>query len=229
MAGTEKNKHIFPDPRQMGEEDIALVGGGLSSDLLLNAYQIGLFPWYNPGEPVMWWCPRERMILHPREIHISHSMRNVINSNVFRITADRDFEEIMVACAHIPRSGQEGTWITDEIIDNYLKLHKLGYAHSIEVRDHTDEIVGGLYGVSMGRAFFGESMFSLQPNASKFAFIRLCQRLEELNFSLVDCQVYTPHLESLGANPVARNHFLNELENALTHPTIKGNWGMLFG
>ena len=229
MAGTDKNRHIFPDPRKMGEEDIALVGGNLSSDLLLNAYQLGLFPWYNPGEPVLWWCPRERMILHPSQVHVSHSMRNVLNSGHFHITADRDFEEIMVACAHIPRPGQDGTWITDEIIDNYLKLHKLGYAHSIEVRDRTGEIVGGLYGVSIGKAFFGESMFSLAANASKFAFIKLCQRLNELDFTLIDCQVYTPHLESLGAQPVSREDFLDQLDIALQRATVKGNWGMLFG
>lgn len=229
MAGTDKNKHIFPDPREMGETDIALVGGPLSSDLLLHAYQIGLFPWYNPGEPVLWWCPRERMIMEPADIHISHSMRKILNSNTFHITADRDFEEVMIACAHIPRPGQDGTWITDEIIDSYLKLHQLGYAHSIEVRHPDGELVGGLYGISMGSAFFGESMFSLVPNASKYGFIKLCQRLDEMDFSLIDCQVYTPHLKSLGARIAPRSFFLDELESALKNPTIKGNWKILFG
>ena len=217
----------FPDPKHTDESGILAVGGDLQAERLLLAYEMGLFPWFNEDEPPLWWCPDPRMVLYPNELRISKSMRSVLRKNLFRVTADQNFEEVIRNCGAVPRPGQDGTWITEDIVNGYLELHRMGFAHSIEVWSN-NTLTGGLYGVSLGKIFFGESMFSVAPNASKLGFIKLVEALKVNDFRLVDCQVHTAHLESLGAEEISRASFLPQLREALTSETIRGSWSFLF-
>ncbi len=202
----------FPNPDLTHETGIIAIGGDLSPERLLLAYNSGIFPWYNEDEPILWWCPEERMVLFPENLHISKSMRPYLNKEKFQISHNTCFKEVITACSKVYRKGQEGTWINNDMIDAYLKLHKLGYAHSVEVWKN-DELVGGLYGVYLKRKgiFCGESMFSKISNASKFAFIKMVEHYNDLGLKLVDCQVYTKHLERLGAQIMYREDFLKLL------------------
>ncbi len=188
-------------------EGLLAVGGDLSSERLLLAYQSGIFPWFNEDSLILWWSPDPRMVLLPNKIKISKSMRKVLDGKQFRLTKNTQFETVIDQCALSPRKDQHGTWITQSMKEAYKRLHELGIAKSYEVWEG-NELVGGLYGIDLGHVFCGESMFSKVSNASKFAFIKLAQELERKNYKLIDCQVYTPHLESLGAEEMPREEFL---------------------
>lgn len=205
---------VFPNPELSEEDGLLAVGGDLSMERLLLAYSNGIFPWYNPGEEILWWCPKPRFILIPEEIKISKSMRKIIKKNKFKVTFNNDFESVISNCKGIREESHEGTWITDEMKEAYINLHKHGYALSVETYEN-DELVGGLYGVIIGKCYFGESMFSKVSNASKIALITLAERLKELNFEFIDCQVYTEHLESMGAKMVPWEEFKNLLEKGI--------------
>jgi leucyl/phenylalanyl-tRNA---protein transferase len=201
----------FPSPELANKSGILAIGGDLSVGRLVKAYQSGIFPWYNPDEPIIWWSPDPRMVLFPSKVNISASMRQVLRREVFTFTVNESFAEVIRNCQLITREGQGGgTWIGEEMIDAYCNLHEAGYAHSVEVRQG-GQLVGGLYGLALGRCFFGESMFSKVSNASKAALIMLAKNLEKNNFELIDCQVETPHLGSLGAELIRRKEFLRLL------------------
>ena len=206
-------------------EGLLAVGGDLSPSRLLAAYEHGVFPWYNPGEMIMWWSPPQRAIVPLDGIRIHKSMRNELNKQRYRITYDTCFREVVIGCARASRGSEEPeTWIGDEILEGYSKLHELGVAHSVEVWSK-DELVGGLYGVSIGRMFFGESMFSNATNASKVALIHLADKLKNWGFGPIDCQIMNDHLKSLGAISISRDEFQKHLDLHLTSsPTIKGSW-----
>ena len=205
---------IFPDPSLAEDDGLLAVGGDLSVDRLSLAYQNGIFPWYNDDTAILWYSPHERFVLFPDELKISKSMRQVLRSQRFIVTYDRCFDEVIEACSAVERNGQDGTWITDDMKEAYIKLHQAGHAHSVEVWKDGD-LVGGLYGVQTGSVFCGESMFSRVSNASKIALISLCQSGE---YSLIDCQVYTEHLESMGARMIGRKEYMAMLQN----PRFKG-------
>jgi len=216
----------FPPP-ETWEDDIVAVGGNLSPGLLLSAYAQGVFPWFNEGEEILWWSLDPRFVLYPDKLKISRSMRKVLRSGEFRVTVDRCFEDVIGHCGSVSRKGQDGTWISQDMKNSYLLLHKLGFAHSVEVWAE-GVLAGGLYGISLGRCFFGESMFALKSNASKTALIALTLWLDEKKFALVDCQQHTPHLGTLGAEDVPRSLFLEQLKEALQFTTLEGNWSQLF-
>ncbi len=217
----------FPDPHLTGEEGILAVGGDLSVDRLLLAYKIGVFPWFNPEDPILWWCPDPRYVLFPDELKISKSMRPYFNQKKFRVTLDTCFMDVLEGCQKTVRKGQSGgTWLTEEMKAAYFKLHEMGLCHSVEVWQG-DELVAGLYGNSMGKCFFGESMFSRVSNASKFGFITLVLKLKELGFWFIDCQQGTDHLISLGARGIPRKEFLQTLKDNEREETIKGSWSDL--
>jgi leucyl/phenylalanyl-tRNA--protein transferase len=216
---------IFPPVHLASGIGLLAVGGDLSTRRLLEAYRQGIFPWYSEVEPILWWAPDPRFVLFPEELKVTRSMRQFLKKDMIRITYDRNFPAIIAACQK-PRPQQEAaTWITPAMQAAYLRLHKLGFAHSVEVWQE-DVLVGGLYGVSIGRCFFGESMFSGVSNASKAALIDLVRRLRVLDFSLIDCQVYTAHLGSLGGRHVPRSEFMGLLNRALQQKTLRGNWGI---
>lgn len=200
------------------------INGNLSPGVLLSAYRQGVFPWYDDESPILWWSPDPRFILEPESLHVSSSMGKILRKRDFSVSVDRAFSEVIHACASVPRRGQGGTWILPEMEEAYKRLHELGYAHSVEVW-YGKELAGGLYGVSLGRLFFGESMFSRKSNASKIAFILLVRGLQEKSFLLIDCQVYTEHLEQLGACEIEREDFFRRLEEGLAFPTLRGDWG----
>jgi leucyl/phenylalanyl-tRNA--protein transferase len=201
---------IFPSPEFADEEGLLAFGGDLSLERLLLAYRNGIFPWFSEDDPICWWCPDPRFVLFPEELKISKSMRTVLNTGTFKFTIDKAFEEVIKNCQKVFRKDQPGTWITDEVLEAYNNLHKEGYAHSAETWKN-GELVGGLYGVKLGKVFFGESMFSKESNASKFAFIKFVEQLKKQDIQLLDCQVYTEHLESLGARMIKRKDFLQML------------------
>ncbi|SHE66262.1 leucyl/phenylalanyl-tRNA--protein transferase [Arenibacter palladensis] len=198
---------LFPDVEKADEDGLLAVGGDLSPERLLLAYKNGIFPWFNEDSMILWWSPDPRMVLFPEKVKISKSMAQVIKSNKFRITWNTEFEKVINACSAIIRKGQHGTWITPEMKSAYLKLHQMEIAKSIEVWEN-DVLVGGLYGIDLGNVFCGESMFSRTSNASKFAFICLAKELQQKKYRLIDCQVYTAHLESLGAEETPRKQFI---------------------
>lgn len=200
----------FPPVEEANEDGLLAMGGDISVDRLLLAYKRGIFPWYE-GDTPLWWCPDPRFVLYPGELKISKSMEAVIKKGIFDFTTDTSFAEVIRSCKKLQRKGQEGTWITDELEWAFIELHKLGFAHSAEAW-LDGELAGGLYGIKMGKLFFGESMFSLHNNASKFAFTQLIKELIKEDVFLVDCQVYTAHLESLGAKMIQRNHFKEILQ-----------------
>jgi len=201
---------VFPDVASAGLDGILAIGGDLQPERLILAYKSGIFPWYNQGEPIIWYSPNERMVLLPEDLKISKTMRQLMRKNEFSITCNQDFEQVIKACQKSPRKDQDGTWITTDMMQAYIKLHELGYARSVEVWKDK-ELVGGLYGIDLGHVFCGESMFSKTSNTSKLAFIHLVQSLEKKNYKLIDCQVYNPHLESLGAKEISRQEFMGYL------------------
>jgi leucyl/phenylalanyl-tRNA---protein transferase len=219
----ELNDEILFPPVNLAEKDgIVAVGGDLSPERLIAAYAQGIFPWYSDGDPIIWWSPDPRFVLFPDELRISKTMRQVLRRDVFRITLDTDFRGVIQGCRR-PRRHERGTWITQEMTDAYIRLHEIGIAHSIEAW-HNGSLAGGLYGLSLGKCFFGESMFARESNASKAAFIILVKKLAEKGFIIIDCQVYTGHLESLGAHFIPRTEYIAILNEGLKYDTLKGNW-----
>ena len=212
----------FP-PAEGAENGIVAVGGDLSQQRLLNAYKEGIFPWYSEGEPVIWWSPDPRFVLFPDDLHISKSMHRILNSNEFTVTLDTDFSFVIRQCAEVCRNGQDGTWITEDMITAYCALHTSGYAHSLEVWKN-NTMVGGIYGVSLGKVFFAESMFHTESNASKLAFIRLTELLKQKQYLLLDAQVYTKHVATLGAKEISRKDFLKLLQRCLQLESWVGKW-----
>lgn len=202
---------VFPPVTLANRDGILAIGGDLSVERLLLAYQSGIFPWFEQGDPIMWWSPNPRMVLFLDELIISKSMRNILNRNSFSVTFNQNFRDVISHCQKVKRDGQNGTWITNEMIEAYCKLNELGIAKSVEVWQN-EQLVGGLYGIDLGTIFCGESMFSLVSNASKVAFIGLVEQLKEKNYKLLDCQVYNPHLESLGCREIEREEFMDILQ-----------------
>jgi len=203
----------FPNVAHAHSSGIIALGGDLSSERLQLAYQSGIFPWFEDGEPITWWSPNPRMVLFLEELVVTKSMRNILNRNIFTVTFNQNFREVMANCQQIKRDGQNGTWITNDMIEAYCNLHELGIAKSVEVWQD-GQIVGGLYGIDLGHIFCGESMFSKVSNASKVAFITLVRHLQQENYKLLDCQVYNEHLESLGCREIAREDFMSILKNS---------------
>lgn len=198
----------------MAEPDgLLAIGGDLSPERLLLAYRSGIFPWYE-GDHILWWCPDPRFVLFPEDLKISKSMKPLLKRNEFEFTTNKAFAQVIHACKKIPRPGQLGTWITDEVEKAFIRMHKLGHAHSAEVWKD-GELAGGLYGVRMGKVFFGESMFSKQSNASRYAFIKYTEQLKEEGVEMIDCQVYTEYLESLGATMILREDFIRLLQELI--------------
>lgn len=204
-------KLIFPPYHYASEDGLLAVGGDLSVERLQLAYSTGIFPWYNPEDPILWWSPDPRFVLVPSELKISRTMRQVLDRKTFEITTNQAFEQVMRGCQAAKREGQQGTWISDEIVEAYCKLYELGWAHSIEAWQD-GELVGGLYGVKIGRCFSGESMFAKKSNASKAAFITYIRQIAQEGIALIDCQTRTPHLESLGGKFMSRKDFLTYLK-----------------
>ena len=215
---------VFPPP-EAAEDGLLAVGGDLSVERLLLAYSQGIFPWYSEEEPPLWWSPDPRMIFYPESMYPSHRLWRTLRSGRFRMTADTAFSAVIRACADTPRQDQNGTWILPEMVEAYERLHQAGFAHSIECWE-ADQLVGGLYGVSLGSAFFGESMFSHRTDASKAAFFTLGGLCRAWNFSLVDGQVHNPHLVRLGGREISRRSFLKKLGEAMAHPTRQGPWNL---
>jgi len=212
----------FPEPAKW-KDDVIAIGGNLSPGMLLSAYSQGIFPWYNEGEPVVWQSPDPRLVIFPENLHVSSSMRKILKRRQFDITFNKDFEGVIRNCAQTERPGQGGTWITGDIIQAYMELHKLGWAFSAEAW-HGGNLAGGCYGIMAGRVFFGESMFAKQPNASKAAFIELAARLFDEGTAFIDCQIPTRHLESLGGTRLNRKDFLRLLKNCLPIFKKKIKW-----
>jgi leucyl/phenylalanyl-tRNA--protein transferase len=214
---------IFPPPDYSDPSGLLAVGGDLSSERLLEAYRLGIFPWYSDDQPILWWSPDPRFVLHLEDFHVSRSLRKTLRRGIFQVTADRVFDEVIAACAGVTRQGQNGTWITAEMMEAYSDLHGLGYAHSVETW-FEGKLVGGIYGVSLGKAFFGESMFHYKTDASKVALAALVEKLKSWDFHFLDAQMTTEHMMSLGAREVSRRVFLKQLRSALGHPTKRGKW-----
>ena len=224
---SEDERIEFPDPSSADEQGILCVGGNLSPGMLLSAYSQGIFPWYSEEDPLLWWSPDPRFVLFPREIRVSQSMRKVLRKGRFSLSLDTDFRGVIEACASTPRKNQRGTWITPEMTEAYVRLHELGFAHSVETR-LDGNLVGGLYGVSLGRLFCGESMFSREPNASKAAVIALAWRLADEGFAVMDSQVRTDHVASLGGQDIPRAEYLALAKDSIRMPSSRGDWGSLF-
>lgn len=204
---------IFPNPELAEEDGLLAVGGDLSFERLLLAYCNGIFPWYSDGDPILWWCPKPRFIIKPNEVKISRSMKRVFNSGNFKVTFDNDFEGVIRNCKEL-RENKEGTWINNDMMEAYINLFKKGFASSVEV--YKDEkLVGGLYGVKIGKCFFGESMFSIESNASKVALISICKKLEEEGYIFLDWQMHTNHLESMGGKFISWEEFRLMLEDGI--------------
>lgn len=216
--------HSFPplDRALLQPNGLLAAGGDLTPGRLLAAYRRGIFPWYSEGDPILWWSPDPRMVLIPAEIKVSRSLRRALARDDYEIRVDTCFRAVMQACAD-PRPGQDGTWITAEIVEAYDTLHRLGHAHCVETW-RAGELIGGLYGVAIGRAFFGESMFARATDASKLALVHLARQLERWQFGLIDCQMVTAHLASLGARGITRASFSLRLEQLVNYPAEPGTW-----
>jgi leucyl/phenylalanyl-tRNA--protein transferase len=218
-----QDPEAFPPPERADRSGLLAVGGDLSPARLLAGYRRGIFPWYSEGQPILWHSPNPRFVLLPGQLHVPRSLEKVLRRRTYDVRADTAFPEVLSACAVAPRPGQDGTWITDAMRAAYVELSRLGYAHCAEAWQG-EELVGGLYGVSLGSAFFGESMFALAPDASKLAFVTLVEKVAGWGFTLVDCQVETEHLARFGAEHVPRRRFLEALQDALARPTRIGPW-----
>lgn len=218
-----KQPEYFPDPQRAETEPNGLLalGGDLRPERLLAAYRQGIFPWYNEGQPLLWWSPNPRLVLFPQKLHLSRSLRKAMRQSQAEVRFNTSFEEVMLACA-APRARQDGTWITQAILDGYSRLHRLGHAHSVEVWLE-DELIGGLYGIVMGRIFFGESMFSRMADGSKMALAGLVYALGT-GLDLIDCQVRTEHLVSLGAEEIPRQEFLQRIEQGCAAQMLRNPW-----
>jgi leucyl/phenylalanyl-tRNA--protein transferase len=215
----------FPDPRQAEPDGLLAVGGDLSPERLLAAYAAGIFPWYGPDSPILWWSPDPRLVLDPARLHVPRSLVRTRRKAPYRLTADTAFDRVIERCAAAGRPGQEGTWITPAMVQAYRQLHDLGFAHSFEAWEG-EALVGGLYGVSLGAAFFGESMFTIRPDASKLAFVGSVEWLAARGVKLIDCQVRTEHLARFGAEEWPRERFLAALAEALGSPNRRGRWSL---
>lgn len=215
----------FPPPALAEKEGLLAIGGDLSPERLLLAYENGIFPWYGEDEPILWWSPDPRLVLYPDDIVVSRSLRKIIRQKRFRITIDTAFSDVIRNCAGVRLENSESTWIVAEMIAAYERLHLDGFAHSVEAW-RNDTLAGGLYGVSLGHAFFGESMFSRVANASKAAFVALVDYINQYDFAFIDCQVPTDHLKRFGAREISRERFLEELDAALSFETVRGPWGL---
>ena len=216
-------KILFPPPHFAEKSGLLAVGGDLSPKRLLAAYKEGIFPWYSEDDPILWWSPDPRLVLYPKDLVISKSLHKILKKKTFHITMDRAFCDVITNCATIRTEKGEGTWIVDDMMSAYAKLHKAGYAHSVEAWLN-GKLAGGLYGIALGKCFFGESMFSRKTNASKVAFVHLVAFLREHAFELIDCQVRTDHLMRFGAKEIPRTLFLKQLHELLKAPTLKGPW-----
>lgn len=214
---------VFPDPEEADPDGLLAIGGDLSPERLLTGYACGIFPWYSENSPILWWSTDPRLVLEPARLHISASLRRVLNSGRFEVTFDQAFDQVIAACATTPRPGQNGTWIVPEMLEAYTRLHSLGFAHSAEAW-LDGKLVGGIYGVGLGCAFFGESMFHRAPNASKVALVALASRLRQHGYCLIDCQQTTPHMQRFGAVEISRREFLRRLEVAVNTQSPRGCW-----
>ena len=223
-----REAHVFPPPSRAPRSGPMAVGGDLDPRRVLLGYQMGIFPWPHGDLPLLWFSPDPRMVLLPGELHVPKSLRKTMRRGTFRISLDTAFAQVIEACSQAPRIGQDGTWITPDMIAAYVRLHDLGFAHSVEAWQG-EELVGGLYGVSLGAAFFGESMFARVDDASKTAFATLVEQLVKWQFQVVDCQTYTDHLARFGAEPWPRRRFLEALAKALEAPTRQGRWVLVEG
>jgi len=219
------DKIEFPPPQLASRHGLLAVGGDLSRKRLLLAYRMGIFPWFSNDEPIMWWSPDPRLVLYPREIKISKTLKKIIKKNAFKISMDLAFNDVINHCADVRLKKDQGTWIVKEMMDAYCRLHESGFAHSVEAW-HQGELAGGLYGVSLGKCFFGESMFTRISNASNVALVKLVECLNALSFDIIDCQIPTDHLIRFGAREVSRARFLAQLKKSLETPTKKGKWQM---
>jgi leucyl/phenylalanyl-tRNA--protein transferase len=217
------DKISFPPPYLASKEGLLAVGGDLSQKRLLLAYHTGIFPWFSDDEPILWWSPDPRLVLYPEEIRVSKTLKKIIKKNVFHVTMDSAFVKVINQCAKIRLQNNQGTWIVKEMIDAYCKLHESGFAHSVEAW-YQGELAGGLYGVSLGKCFFGESMFTRVNNASNVALVKLVEYLNALSFDMIDCQLTTEHLLRFGAKEIPRVSFLKQLKESLKAPTKKGKW-----
>ena len=214
---------VFPSPYLASKEGLLAIGGELSRDRLLLAYSNGIFPWYSEGEPILWWSPDPRLVLYPDELKVSRSLKKIIKQNVFEVTMDHAFEAVITECARVRLENHEGTWIVADMVQAFCRLHESGFAHSVEVwKDN--RLAGGLYGVSLGKCFFGESMFTRITNASKVALVALAEHLKPLDFAFIDCQITTAHLSRFGAREISRSRYLDELAQALKAGTLQGKW-----
>ena len=241
----ESQRIDFPHHGDATPEGVLAAGGNLSPGMLLSAYSQGAFPWYSDNDPILWWNPDPRCVLYPEKLHVSKRMERKLRSGRYILRSDTHFEDVIRSCAGIKRRHEDGTWIDEDIINSYTELHRLGWAHSIEawveeeyapeqteseIHFNRDGLVlaGGLYGISLGRCFFGESMFSRFPDASKAAFISMVRALSALGIELIDCQITTAHLSSLGAEEISREQYMKQLDNLLKFPDLRGSW-KLFG
>jgi leucyl/phenylalanyl-tRNA--protein transferase len=218
-----------PADDALAEPDgLIAIGGDLSPERLLNAYRYGIFPWFSEGQPILWWTPDPRMVFRTEGVRLSSRFRRSLRHCDWQVRADTAFAEVVAACATSPRPGQDGTWITRDMRGAYLELHRLGHAHSVEVFDG-ERLVGGIYGVAIGRMFFGESMFSAEPGGSKVALAALASRLQQWGWPLIDAQVENPHLLTLGAESWPRSEFLRQVSALTAMPEVTGNWTLRFG
>lgn len=214
-----------PDTALKDPNGLLALGGDLSPERILNAYRLGVFPWFNPGDPILWWSPDPRTVIYPEKLHISRSLQKALRKKIYRVTFDHDFEQVMRHCAGA-RPKADGTWINQDMLSAYCALHQMGFAHSVEVwreQEGKNELVGGLYGIAIGRVFFGESMFSHANNASKFGFAHLVKQLREWQFVLIDCQVASDHLFTLGATEISRRDFQKILQEFARDPSVRLN------
>ncbi len=218
-----EDPELFPPPEKADRSGLLAVGGDLSPERLLSAYSQGIFPWYSQGQPILWHSPDPRFVLVPDKLHVGRSLRKTLKAGVYDIRWDTAFEDVITACASTPRPGQDGTWITEAMRQAYVRLHELGFAHSVEAWAE-GELKGGFYGVSLGAAFFGESMFAHAPDASKVAFTTAVEQFRAWGFHFIDCQVETEHLARFGAEHWPRKRFLQALDQALQEPTRRGRW-----
>ena len=217
---------IFPNPENAEPNGLLAVGGDLSSKRLLLAYRNGIFPWYSEGDPILWFSPDPRLIIPLDDLYVSTKLKKIIRSKIFEVRFDSCFEDVIRCCSKKDRRGQDGTWITDDMINAYVELHQQGYAHSVETF-HEGKLVGGLYGVSLGGAFFGESMFFETSNASKIALYFLVEKLRSWDFDFIDSQVPNDHMKTMGGKEFAREDFLRLLEKSLSKQTKSGNWDQI--
>lgn len=219
------DKISFPPPYLAEPEGLLAIGGDLSENRLLLAYKMGIFPWFSKGEPILWWSPDPRLILYPDGVNISKRLRRTINQGIFEVTSDTAFEHVIESCAQSRSKENNETWIIDEMIESYCRLFDSGYAHSIETW-YDGKLAGGIYGISLGGCFFGESMFSHVSNASKVALVALCGYLKSLSFDMIDCQITTDHMLRMGAVEISRYQFIKKLTQSITRKTLRGKWNI---